>query len=65
MRQYKDYAFNNLLKKNINAFAADITSKYISIFTNDLNVIEAGFLLSLVTNLRLGAYYSIKGLITV
>ncbi|MBD8047457.1 ABC transporter ATP-binding protein [Clostridium faecium] len=46
MKQYKDYAFNNLLKKNINTFGGNITSKYISIFTNDLNVIETGYIRS-------------------
>ncbi|GAA0122010.1 ABC transporter ATP-binding protein [Clostridium butanoliproducens] len=46
MKQYKDYAFNNLLKKNINTFGGNITSKYISIFTNDLNVIETGYVRS-------------------
>lgn len=49
MKQYKDYAFNNLLKKNVNAFGGDITSKYISIFTNDLNVIETGYIRSNIT----------------
>ncbi|WDV44921.1 ABC transporter ATP-binding protein [Clostridiaceae bacterium M8S5] len=49
MKQYKDYAFNNLLKKNMNAFGGNVTSKYISIFTNDLNVIESGYVKSAIT----------------
>ena len=46
MRQYKDYAFNNLLKKNMNAFGGDITSKFISVFTNDVSIIETGYVKS-------------------
>ncbi|MEW8956238.1 ABC transporter ATP-binding protein [Clostridium sp.] len=46
MKQYKNYAFNNLLKKNMNAFGGNVTSRYISIFTNDLNVIESGYVKS-------------------
>lgn len=43
MRQYKDYAFENLLKKNMTSFNKNITGKYISIFTNDLKAIESGY----------------------
>lgn len=49
MKQYKNYAFNNLLKKNMNAFGGNITSQYISMFTNDLNIIEAGYVRSTIS----------------
>ncbi|HEX3022386.1 MAG TPA: ABC transporter ATP-binding protein [Lachnospiraceae bacterium] len=41
--QYKNYCFGKLLKKNMNALDKDTTGKYISIFTNDVNTIEASY----------------------
>lgn len=40
MRQYKDFAFQKLLQKNIASFAVENTSGYISAFTNDAISIE-------------------------
>ena len=42
--QYKEYVFGELTKKNIAAFAAESTSTYISSLTNDIQVIEKGYL---------------------
>lgn len=42
--QYKEYVFGELTKKNIAAFAAESTSTYIFSLTNDIQVIEKGYL---------------------
>ena len=44
LSQYKEYVFGELIKKNIAAFAAESTSTYISGLTNDMQVIEKGYL---------------------
>ena len=44
LSQYKDYVFGELTKKNIAAFSAESTSPYISGLTNDMQVIEKGYL---------------------
>ena len=44
MRQYKDYAFNLLTKKGINAFSSENTSVYLSALSNDTTNIEANYL---------------------
>ncbi|MGB8451395.1 MAG: ABC transporter ATP-binding protein [Anaerocolumna sp.] len=43
MSQYKNHAFENLLKKSINSFDREVTGKYISNFTNDIPSIENNY----------------------
>ena len=42
--QYKEYVFSELTKKNISAFSGENSSTYISALTNDIQVIEQGYL---------------------
>ena len=42
--QYKTYVFGELTKKNISAFSGENSSTYISALTNDIQVIEKGYL---------------------
>lgn len=42
--QYKNQVFRNILNKNINAFNNETTSKYLSAFSNDLEIIEKNYL---------------------
>lgn len=44
MRQYKDFAFQELTKKSISSFSAERTSVYISALSNDTNSIEINYL---------------------
>ncbi|MBQ6876268.1 MAG: ABC transporter ATP-binding protein, partial [Lachnospiraceae bacterium] len=41
---YKEYVFGELTKKNISAFSGENSSTYISALTNDIQVIEQGYL---------------------
>ena len=47
--QYKEYVYQNILKKNIGAFLGEDSSKYLSSLTNDINTIEKGYLLNIYT----------------
>ncbi|MGO5115830.1 ABC transporter ATP-binding protein [Candidatus Avoscillospira sp. LCP25S3_F1] len=49
MGQYKDYAFEQLLRKNISSFAGENTSTYLSAFSNDTASIELNYLENLFT----------------
>lgn len=40
MEQYKNYAYSQLLKKNISTFSGENTSTYLSAFSNDTASIE-------------------------
>lgn len=42
--QYKEFIFQELSKKNISAFAGESSSTYISALTNDIQIIEQGYL---------------------
>lgn len=44
VQQYKEYAFEGLMKKNINAFHDETTAGYISALSNDINSIEENYL---------------------
>ena len=44
--QYKEYVFGELTKKNISAFYGENSSTYISALTNDIQMIEQGYLWS-------------------
>ncbi|TCL54799.1 ABC-type multidrug transport system fused ATPase/permease subunit [Kineothrix alysoides] len=52
MRQYKDYAFEEMSKKNINAFTGENTSIYISALSNDATSIENNYLAQIFTLVR-------------
>ncbi|MGN0794229.1 MAG: ABC transporter ATP-binding protein [Aristaeellaceae bacterium] len=47
--QYKEYVFQELTKKSIAAFSGENSSTYISALTNDIQVIEQGYLLNTFT----------------
>lgn len=42
--QYKEFVFSELTKKNISAFSGENSSTYISALTNDIQIIEQGYL---------------------
>jgi len=44
VRQYKEYVFEELLKKNISTFMSEDTGKYLSALTNDVTSIETNYL---------------------
>ena len=44
MRQYREYAFDRLLGKGIQAFSGENTSLYISALSNDVNTIEQDYI---------------------
>lgn len=43
LRNFKGKVFERMLQKNINAFDANTTSKYISVFNNDIKAIELNY----------------------
>ncbi|MBO4406735.1 MAG: ABC transporter ATP-binding protein, partial [Clostridia bacterium] len=44
MKQYREYAFKQLMEKGIQAFSGENTSLYISALSNDANTIEQDFI---------------------
>ncbi len=44
IQQYKEFAFDSLLKKNINTFNGEAAASYISALSNDVTSIEANYL---------------------
>ena len=44
LEQYKAYAFERLIRKSAASFGGQNTAVYLSMFTNDLNTLEAGYL---------------------
>lgn len=44
IQQYKEFAFENLLKKNINTFNDEAAASYISALSNDVTSIETNYL---------------------
>lgn len=44
IQQYKEFAFENLLKKNINTFNGEAAATYISALSNDVTSIETNYL---------------------
>lgn len=44
IQQYKEFAFESLLKKNINTFNGEAAASYISALSNDVTSIEANYL---------------------
>lgn len=49
MEQYKDFAYSQLLKKNISTFSQENSSTYLSAFSNDTASIETNYLEKLFT----------------
>lgn len=47
IEQYKNYVFTELSKKNISAFSRENTALYLSSLTNDISIIENGYLISI------------------
>ncbi len=45
--QYKEFIFEKITKKNISAFVGENSSKYISSLTNDIQIIEKGYLFNI------------------
>ncbi len=44
MKQYREYAFDRLMEKGIQAFSGENTALYISALSNDANIIERDFI---------------------
>ena len=47
IRQYRAYVFDRILEKGVQAFAGENTSLYLSALSNDVNTIEASFIVPL------------------
>ena len=54
MKQYREYAFDRLMEKGIQAFAGENTSLYISALSNDVNTIERDFVSKLQETILVG-----------
>ena len=54
MKQYRDYAFDKLMEKGIQAFSGENTSLYISALSNDANSIEQNFIGKLQNTIEVG-----------
>jgi ABC-type multidrug transport system fused ATPase/permease subunit len=54
MKQYREYAFDRLMEKGIQAFSGENTSLYISALSNDVNTIETDFIGKLQNTITVG-----------
>ena len=54
MRQYREYVFDRLLEKGIQAFSGENSSLYISALSNDANTIETDFIGRLQSTIQVG-----------
>ncbi len=54
MRQYREYVFDRLMEKGIQAFSGENTSLYISALSNDVNTIEQDFIGKLQNTIQVG-----------
>lgn len=57
MKQYREYAFDRLMEKGIQAFSGENTSLYISALSNDVNTIETDFIRKLQTTVEVGVTF--------
>ncbi len=57
MKQYREYAFNRLMEKGIQAFSGENTSLYISALSNDVNTIEQDFIRRLQNMVEVGVTF--------
>ncbi len=54
MKQYREYVFERLMKKGIQAFSGENSSLYISALSNDVNTIETDFIGQLQSTIQVG-----------
>ncbi len=54
MKQYREYVFDRLLEKGIQAFSGENSSLYISALSNDVNTIETDFIGKLQSTIQVG-----------
>jgi ABC-type multidrug transport system fused ATPase/permease subunit len=54
MKQYREYAFDRLMEKGIQAFSGENSSLYISALSNDVNTIERDFVNPLQNTVQVG-----------
>ena len=54
MKQYREYVFDRLMEKGIQAFAGENSSLYISALSNDVNTIETDFIGQLQSTIQVG-----------
>lgn len=54
MRQYRKYAFDQLLEKGIQAFSGENSSLYLSALSNDANTIEKDYIRMLQNTIQVG-----------
>lgn len=54
MKQYREYAFGELMKKGIQAFSGENSSLYLSALSNDVNTIEQSFVVPLQSAVETG-----------
>ena len=57
MRQYREYAFDRLMEKGIQAFSGENSSLYISALSNDVNTIERDFINPLQSTIQVGVAF--------
>ena len=54
MRQYREYVFDRLMEKGIQAFSGENSALYISALSNDVNTIETDFIGRLQSTIQVG-----------
>ncbi|MBQ6431232.1 MAG: ABC transporter ATP-binding protein [Oscillospiraceae bacterium] len=54
MKQYREYVFDRLMEKGIQAFSGENSSLYISALSNDVNTIETDFIGKLQNTIQVG-----------
>ncbi|MDO4846477.1 MAG: ABC transporter ATP-binding protein, partial [Oscillospiraceae bacterium] len=57
MKQYREYTFDRLMGKGIQAFSGENTSLYISALSNDVNIIERDFVDQLQDTIQVGVTF--------
>lgn len=57
MKQYREYTFDRLMEKGIQAFSGENTSLYISALSNDVNIIERDFVDQLQDTIQVGVTF--------
>jgi len=57
MKQYREYTFDRLMEKGIQAFSGENTSLYISALSNDVNIIERDFVDQLQGTIQVGVTF--------
>ena len=57
MKQYREYVFDRLMEKGIQAFSGENSSLYISALSNDVNTIETDFIGRLQSTIQVGVTF--------